>query len=139
MKHNWDDELRYDWPRERKCAECGKIFAYAVPAEEWPFKIRSRDGNHTFFCSWSCLRKRELRTEQQQKEEKRLREKADLVPKRTLWRIYKYFDADMTNAEICKEEGLEADTIAFMRKRWANSAAHKGRVKKRQQAESAAG
>lgn len=47
-----------EWPLERKCSICGRIFCMVCTPEEWPLKDKKQ---HILFCSWRCLREYEAR------------------------------------------------------------------------------
>ena len=100
------------WPFERKCPECGKVFAGSCEMERWPY----RDG-YTLLCSWGCVRRREKRKEEAELRvlEKRRRKRLTKAQKTALIR-QKIF-IGMSNEEISLDMGISEQIVNCYRKK----------------------
>ena len=100
------------WPFERKCPECGRMFAGTCALEEWTYRDKG-----ALLCSWGCVRRREKRrtVAELRAAEKRNRKKLTPAQKEGLIRQKVY--RGMTNEEISAETGMSVQLVNYYRKK----------------------
>ena len=109
------------WPFERKCPECGKVFAGTI-LEAWTYRNKS-----DLFCSWTCLRKRERRIkEQEQKKARKKRMARQLKPNQKEALIRAKICRGMTNEEISAETGFSTQLVNYYRRKIEEAYADEG-------------
>lgn len=99
-----------NWPLERTCPECGKVFCVRVQ-EEWRFKE-----NGVLLCSWGCVRTRERRREERSGAAKAKRSKK-LTPKQKEAAIRMFLEQGMDVKEISDRLGVRVENVYYYRKK----------------------
>ena len=97
-----------EWPFERKCPECGKVFS-GRSLDDWAFKDKG-----TYICSWKCFRAREMRANAETMElERKARELGRLKPAQKMELIRMYRRKRLNESQISQATGLSWQAIHY--------------------------
>ncbi len=114
MKNNKEPDIggASGWPFERKCPECGKMFAGVCALDEWTYK----DGS-VVLCSWGCVRRREKRRLELEMKKAEKRNRMKLTPAQKEGLIRKEIIRGSTNEEISLKTGMSMQLVNYYRRK----------------------
>lgn len=94
-----------EWPYERKCPECGKVFMITC-LDDWGYYVKSANTKgRRFFCSYRCIRAWKKR-----KEEKTAQGKEDNERKR---KIMEMISIGADTETICQALDVSRQTVNY--------------------------
>ena len=99
------------WPFERKCPECGKVFAGTF-YEDWVYRDRGE-----LLCSWRCKRKREQDRTRQELQRRERQRQLNLKPNQKQEIIRGYVNQGMSNKAISAITGFSLQLVNHYRKK----------------------
>lgn len=102
-----------EWPLERKCSICGRIFCMVCTPEEWPLKDKKQ---HILFCSWRCLREYEAR-EIMGGSRKRGNKDPKRPPKEKERMFGELIRRGLNNKEIAEQTGESEQLVNYYRRK----------------------
>lgn len=102
-----------EWPLERKCSICGRIFCMVCTPEEWPLKDKKQ---HILFCSWRCLREYEAR-EIMGGSRKRGNKDPKRPPKEKERMFGELIRQGLNNKEIAEQTGESEQLVNYYRRK----------------------
>lgn len=102
-----------EWPLERKCSICGRIFCMVCTPEEWPLKDKKQ---HILFCSWRCLREYEAK-EIMGGSRKRGKKDPKRPPKEKERMFGELIRRGLNNKEIAEQTGESEQLVNYYRRK----------------------
>ena len=100
------------WPFERKCPECGRMFAGTCALEKWTYRDKG-----VLLCSWGCVRRREKRRMEAELRAAEKRNRKKLTPAQKAALIRRYVFQGLSNEEISAETGFSAQLVNYYRRK----------------------